>query len=338
MTKNKNNHILEIILVLVSLCLCCILYEMQGYKWIVLNLFYLPIVLAAFYLGRYRAGVFSLFCVIVATTLIALDISQFSTYMSPLGIGLSVVVWGSVLGITTILVGTLSDERTAKIIELKEAHLGVIEVLSHYLQTEGPVEKRRTNQVADLSRKVAKEMKLAEKEVENIRVAALLQDMENIEVTAKVIRSAMGNLEGPVGLGMEAKYTFQGSDLVHSLGEVLTGAIPLLIDHEEPIDNGQGSVFSSSTRYGVAIIHAVRDYQLIAKMNSDTHEEILEEMQRHAGTEYNPEVLKAIDKVIRSEKSGHSITAIRKDAEEILETENLRNQSLRSLNHILGKK
>ncbi len=305
-SKIKSYHVMEIILIVVSLGLSCILYEMNGYKMIVLNLFYLPIVLAAFYLGRYRSGVLALLCVIMATVIIALDISNFSSYMSPMTIALSVVVWGSVLGITTILVGTLSDERNSKLLELQEAHLGVIEVLSHYLQSAGPREKNKTNQVAELSQKVAQQMKLPEREVENIRVAALLQDMENIEVTAKVLRSAMGSLENPSTVGTEEKHTFQGSDLVQSLGEVLTGAIPLLMSHDQPLQwnpTDDAEPLSSKSLFGVKIIHAVRDYHSLSKLNRELHSEIMIDLQKHVGTEYDAVVLQALDKVIRRQNS-----------------------------------
>ena len=78
----------------------------------------------------------------------------------------------------------------------------------------------------------------------DIGVAALLQDMENIQVTARVIHRAVGDLQkgGPV-----EETTFHGGDLVQSLGSVLCSALPLLKstndmdmiigDEEEPIEN-----------------------------------------------------------------------------------------------------
>ena len=52
-------------------------------KLIVLHLFYLPVVLAGFYLGRYRAGVLALLCVLVAAIVFLRDHNFF--------IGLSVL-------------------------------------------------------------------------------------------------------------------------------------------------------------------------------------------------------------------------------------------------------
>src|SRR3990172_6317736 len=113
-TKAKHAQVvLEIFLVLIVLALICLLYQTAGYKMVVLNLFYLPVVLTAFFLGRYRAGVLALFSVIAASAVSLVDLSGFGSYSSPIIIGLSVTVWGAVLGLTAILVGTLSDERSA---------------------------------------------------------------------------------------------------------------------------------------------------------------------------------------------------------------------------------
>ena len=83
---------LEIALILVCLGLCVLLYRIGSYRMVVLNLFYLPVVLAAFYLGRYRAGILAFLCVVCAAVVTALDLSNFAAYTSPVMIGLAVFI------------------------------------------------------------------------------------------------------------------------------------------------------------------------------------------------------------------------------------------------------
>ena len=109
--KSDQQTILEIILVLICLALCGLLYRVGPYRPVVLNLFYLPVVLAAFYLGRYRAGILALLCVICAAVITALDLNTLAAFTSPLSVGLALTIWGAVMGINSLLVGTLSDER-----------------------------------------------------------------------------------------------------------------------------------------------------------------------------------------------------------------------------------
>src|SRR5271166_1325342 len=97
--KFEQQTCLEIILILVCLALCGLLYRVGPYRTVVLNLFYLPAMLAAFYLGRYRAGILALLCVICAAVIIALDLNTVAAFTSPMAIGLVVTIWGAVMGI-----------------------------------------------------------------------------------------------------------------------------------------------------------------------------------------------------------------------------------------------
>ena len=54
---HAQEQFLEFVLILISLGLCFLFYRMGSHRMVVLNLFYLPVVLAAFFLGRYRAGI-----------------------------------------------------------------------------------------------------------------------------------------------------------------------------------------------------------------------------------------------------------------------------------------
>ena len=244
------------------MALCGLLYRVGPYRTVVLNLFYLPVVLAAFYLGRYRAGILALFCVISAAVITALDLNTLAAFTSPLAVGLALTIWGAVMGINSLLVGTLSDERMDKIKELHDAYVGVVEVLARYLNSSDPKVCDRTAKVAQLSQEVAAQMRLSDKEIDDIRVAALLQDIENIEVTARVIRKAVGDLAQP-GRKKQLEHTFHGSELVQSLGSVLTGALPLLGNRGEYPDLGEADASNHAAAehgFGAQIIRTVRAY------------------------------------------------------------------------------
>ena len=119
-TKRHSEKSIEISLFSICICLTVLLYFVVGFKMVVLNLFYLPVVLAAFYLGRHRAGILALLCVMFASVVAVLDLESFAATTSPLVIGLSLIVWGAVMGLNAIFVGTLSDERTKQVDELHD--------------------------------------------------------------------------------------------------------------------------------------------------------------------------------------------------------------------------
>jgi len=305
-TENaKTQRLLEVILVIIVVALDCVLYQTAGFKLIVLNLFYLPVVLAAFFLGRYRAGILALFSVISASSIMAMNLNQFAAFATPNIVVLSLTIWGAVLGLTALLAGTLSDDRQQKMVELHEAHVGVVEVLSQYLHSANPKWKARSNRVAELSQQVARRLKLSSRELDDIRVAALLHDMENIEITSRVIRKAIGDLDDDSKNC--SQHTFHGTDLVRSLGSVLSGALPLLADQRDALDVdaiGTEIPRHGETPFGARILQTVRAFDLIVNENPAYDDvspwQALDELQTDASVRHHPAVLHALEQVIHS--------------------------------------
>ena len=301
--QDKRLRTLEILLIGIVIGLTVLFHQVDGYKMIVLNLFYLPVVLAAFFLGRYRAGVLALLCVILASVAAAMDLQNFAAFASPIVIGLAVTTWGAVLGLTTILVGSLSDERAAKMLDLHEAHVGVLEVLSRYLQSANPHMQDRSRRVAELSQKVAAQLRLSEKEIDDVRVAALLQDMENLEITAKVISKAVGDLDPD--RRESNHHTFHGTELVHSLGSVMTGALPLLSPQLGALDwdldqDGEGG--NGESLFGSRILRTVRLYDSLVNAATvelaETPADAIQRLRQDIVGDHHPAVLHALEQVV----------------------------------------
>ena len=297
-------QLLEIALILVSLGLCVLLYRIGSYRMVVLNLFYLPVVLAAFFLGRYRAGILAVLCVICAAVVTALDLSNFAAYTSPVMIGLALTIWAAVLALTAILTGTLSDERTERIVELHDAYVGVVEVLSRYLNNADAKLNERSALSSQLAQEVAARMKLSDREIDDIRVATLLQDMESIEVTAKVIQKAIGSL----AQGRSRQHTFHGGDLAQSLGRVLRGALPLLIEHDrffDPANSDDGISTALEAPMGANVIRTVRRYLTLVyeQPGQISRDEALNILKKDFEDEHHPAVLHALEQVVLSSSS-----------------------------------
>jgi len=289
----------EIVLILVCLGLGMLLYRMGSQRLVVLNLYYLPIVLAGFFLGRYRAGVLAVFSVISAAVVTGLDLQSLVGFGSPLVTALALTVWAATLGLTAILVGTLSDERTEKITELHDAYVGVVEVLSQYLSNADPRLNERSKISSRLAQTVARLMKLSQREIDDVRVATLLQDMESIEVTSKVIEKAIGNMSR----SNSPEHTFHGSDLAQSLGTVLRGALPLLVDHSRPADSlpsEDRSARSVDSPMGAYVIRTVRNYVTLVfeRPGRMTPMEAIDILKKDFDGDHHPAVLHALERAV----------------------------------------
>lgn len=262
---------LEVILVLTTLATACIMSHVQTSQFVILNLFFLPVILAGFFLGRYRAGIMAFLSVVTATIVVAMDVDRFVFQSSPLMVVLSVMIWGAVLGLAALLLGTLSDDRNARATEAHEAHLGVVEVLARYLQSADVDLHAQSMRIVELSELIAARMRLTRQEIDDLRIAAMLMDVENIEITARVIRKAVGQFDE----GQLAHATIHGTELVESLRNTLSGASPLL-----------ASSFGQSDRnlpLSARILRTVRSYvelEAVAAPNYSPSEFALDMLQR----------------------------------------------------------
>jgi hypothetical protein len=301
--KTTRRHVfLEALLILICLSLCCLLYQVGSYRVVVLNLFFLPVVLSAFLIGRYGAGILALLCVVGASAIVAMNLSTFAANPSPLVTGLALTAWGAVLGITSILVGTLSDESTRKIDELHDAYLGVMEVLVQYLNSGDAQFKGRAIMLSSLSQQVAARMGLSDAEIDNIRVAAMLQDIENVEVTARVIRKAVGTLSRD-SQKPSVEHTFHGSDLIRSFSMVLTGALPLLVDHGDclHVDEARNEVTPSvEPSLGRRLIATVRRYLTLLSDEACLGKPRLAiaALKRDLSADHHPMIIHALEQVV----------------------------------------
>lgn len=302
--KHEVGRGLEFMLIILVLGTTGLFFQLGDFRMVALNLFYLPIVLSGYYLGRASAGTLSLFCVLVVTIVATLDTTGFASYTSPVMIYLALTVWAGALGLTAILVGTLCDARAAKVTELHEAYLGVVEVLSRYLQGGYEQAQPGANPVVELSQAVGRELRLSEKEIDDIRIGVLLFDLGSVEITTRLIDKAVSTLTGDPKI--LSKHTFHGMDLVHSLATVVHGVTPLLINQHD--DTRRALIENEGTRLEMVplaawIIRTVRAYDAMTRGGSLdarlTPAQALEQLRSGQECNFHPEVLRALERIVR---------------------------------------
>ncbi len=288
LTEYCREHFLEMFLTLIVIGCSSLLTSLPAAKVAVLNLYFLPIVLAGFFLGRYRAGALALLSAITAGMLVSGDLQGFAASNSPVLVSLTLTVWAAVLGLTAIVVGTLKDDLVDKASEAREAQVGVVELLSRYLQSVNPQLEHRCQRVARLCEQVALKLRLESREIDNIRVAAVLADMENVEITARIVRKAVGELKSDG----DQQRTVSGPELVRSLGEVLSGAYPLVAPSMSHVGVCENAPFGSR------IIQVVSAYCRTQDETGDAPEYVIAEMMTDGGATYHPVVLHALSEVV----------------------------------------
>ena len=104
-------------------------------KSIVLNFYYLPVLSAGYFLGR-RFGVltaiFSILVVVVSTLFFPQTFFRGQEFFNILA---QLFSWGGFLILASIAVGTLYEQNERRLQDLKNAYIGVLEILSKYLES-----------------------------------------------------------------------------------------------------------------------------------------------------------------------------------------------------------
>jgi hypothetical protein len=144
------------------------------FKFVFLNFFFLPVILAGYFLGKKRAVLIS-----ILSILLVLFYLLFSKILAGAGVGLSLdegitlVTWSSFLILIAAMIGTLSEQRETRMKNLYSAYIGVLEILLKYLEV-ADEKKPRSVRIAHRAGKMAGVAGLDKRQVENIKSAALL--------------------------------------------------------------------------------------------------------------------------------------------------------------------
>lgn len=150
------------------------------YKLSFLNFFFLPVILAAYFLGK-RQGVLTAFlCVLLISIYLFFFRSDFSLRSLSSDTVVTLSTWAGFLILTGGIVGALSEQREAKVRSLSQAYVGTLDVMLKYLES-ADEERPHPVRVAMLAAQLAEKLGLSRREIENIKSAALLLEAGDME-------------------------------------------------------------------------------------------------------------------------------------------------------------
>jgi putative nucleotidyltransferase with HDIG domain len=199
-------------------------------------------------------------------------------------------------------VGTLYERNEQRLHELRQAYIGILEILSKYLESTDRYTKGHSVRVSELAMEIAIAMELHRTEVENIRVAGLLHDIGKIEVSGEVLRKA-------AELSKEERelidsHTVKGAYLLFAVGSVLKEVVPIVVAHHKYFVDTLDSKDNDKLKVPLgARIVAVAD--AFDAMTTDRPYrkgmvpwEALNELVSKAGTQFDPKVIEAFKRII----------------------------------------
>ena len=271
-------------------------------KAIVLNFYYLPVLVAGYFLGR-RMGVLTAVLSILAVLYFVLISPQrfFGEKVFWYSIA-KLSSWSGFLILASVTVGTLYEENERRLQDLKNAYIGILEILSKYLESTDPYTKGHSVRVSELAKETAVIMDLRPDEVENVRVASLLHDIGKIEIRGEILRKAAQLTTDEREL--IDTHAVKGAYILTSVGSVLKEVVPIVVAHHRYFIDTLDADNKDKQKIPLAArIIAVADS--FDAMTTDrpyrkgmSPWDALEEIVANAGKQFDPEVVTAFKHVV----------------------------------------
>lgn len=317
--KSLSDGWFELLLVTMVLGVTLIAHGMLNAPHVIVHFYYLPVIIAAHYFGRTLACTIALLSVLTVSAFMLLSPAHYrTTITSPMVAILTMIAWGGFLGLNALLMGTLSNQRAKAMRELREAHIGIIEILSKYLNAADQYTKSHSMRVAELSTAIAEAMELNDSVVEDVRVGALLHDIGKVEISTRLIQKA-AELDASERDEMDA-HTVRGADLVRSLGTILDGAIPVIKHHHDHYseDSKQAGLHGEEIPIGARIVSVADAYDAIVTdrpyRRGRTPQEAVTIIRSASGTQFDPKVVAAFEVVVSRRNEEPEPSAANMDA------------------------
>jgi HD-GYP domain-containing protein (c-di-GMP phosphodiesterase class II) len=189
--------------------------------------------------------------------------------------------------------------------QLKDTFLNTVNTLAETIEKRDPYTGGHTRRVMDYSVSIAKTLKLSDRQIENIRLAAILHDIGKIGVRDSILlKNEKLSTEESNTIKMHPIYAEEILSPIKNLKDIIPG---IKYHHERFDGQGYPERLKGDEIDIMARIIAVAD--AFDAMTSDrpyrkglSTDVAMEELKKNLGTQFDPEVVRAFIKVYEANK------------------------------------
>ncbi len=153
---------------------------------------------------------------------------------------------------------------------------------------------RPSDMIASLATGMALELGLPQEEIERVRIASLLHDLGKLAVPAAILDKPTTLTDGEwQAIGEHPRI----GQVILEQASSLREAIPVILHHHERFNGGgyPHGLKGNEIPLGARIVSVADSYHAMVHdrpyQDAKTHEQALDELRRHAGTQFDPEVV-----------------------------------------------
>jgi HD-GYP domain-containing protein (c-di-GMP phosphodiesterase class II) len=237
-------------------------------------------------------------------------VAQFDAMLTPVAISVAILATDSpwvllAIGPFVLVLETFArerGERYAKALELQRAYRGTVMLLSDVVEFDDKYTADHSRSVVDLAHAVAEEMKVDPRDRQTLEFAAMLHDVGKIAIPKEILNKPAKLTDEE--FAVMKKHTIEGQYMLDRVGGLLGSVGEIVRSCHERWD-GKGypdGLVGEQIPLAARIVFTCDAYNA---MTTDrvyrpamSRDEALLELRTHAGTQFDPNVVAALDRVI----------------------------------------
>jgi HD superfamily phosphohydrolase YqeK len=290
-------------LMIFMILLGCINWLLINQK-VILYMFYLPVVFAAWILPRRDSLGISVLAALMVVAYVFFRPEKMVYTTNNLLVWTELIIWGGILVMTAYMVATLRSRSREALLNLEQAYKGVLAILSRFIETVDADTETHSVRVSAWAVRIGQELKLNKALIEELRIAGLLHDVGKVDVSVDLLRKS-------AALSEEEheeirKHTANGAALVKPVGGILANIADAIENHHEKYDGTGYKGLKGEEISFVARIIAVAD-AFDALMSDRSYRkgvgifEALDSITSSVGRHFDPLVVTALQKIVNRE-------------------------------------
>jgi hypothetical protein len=273
-------------------------------KLMFLEIYFLPTLVAGYVLGR-RSGIsVAIFSVALVTYFVVISPVRYLGGSNHAQLVLDLILWGCFLVLTSVVVGTLYEQNKEKNSELKKAYDGVLEILSKFIDSADKYTNGHSRRVAELATEMAINMDLPDRQIETVRVAALLHDIGKVDISTDVILKAAKLSDDEI---KKLKTHVEKSKVfLNPFRQLFKDAVAIILAHHKYYDNsgyGEKAPLTEQNSISLGILTLADAYDAMISdrpyRQGKTPRQALAEIIRLSGKQFDPMLVRAFTRVMK---------------------------------------
>ena len=306
MKKIKNfilDHLEGAIVTLIIIGIMAVAFLVY-YKYSFLNFFFLPVILSGYFLGKKKAVLTGIFCILLVILYLIFSPLLFGRKVEMfLDTIINLITWGSFLILAGYIVGNLFEQKESQLRSLKQAYIGSLEIVLKYLEV-ADKERPHSVRVSLLAGKIAEAIQLETSDVENIKSAALLSEAGIIRDTLPFFEEAADFVASKKKIDQsdieerEKVILTSTASLLKAIEPILLGYFRHYVEEADVTDKNLAEI-----PLGSSIIAITKTYdKIIAQKPLQEGGGVIkwEDIERLSGRTFPPNVVDALKSVVSS--------------------------------------